>query len=75
MINMGLDGENNSYRKLSIKGERENIKIQGVTETVYTSIHSFFVIVKELVRWLLSIIPRWTRVQSPGSVWSNWREF
>ena len=37
MINTGLDGENNSYRKLSVKGERENIKIQGVTETVYTS--------------------------------------
>ena len=65
MINTGLDGENN-YRKLSIKGRggEEGYQKTGCPETVYMSIHSYFVI----ARWLLSIIPQWTRVQSPGSV-------
>ena len=68
MINTGLDGE--QLQKTTVKGERENIKIEntGCYRNCLHFIQSYFVIVKELVSRLLSIIPRWTRVQSPGLV-------
>ena len=66
MINTGPDGEQ-LKKTLNKGGEREH-QNTGCYRNCLHFIQSSFMIVKELVRWLLSVIPRWTRVQSPGLV-------